>query len=323
MKPGPALAVLGLLACLASPVALPQSAYPARPVRLISPFPPGAVVDTLSRTLAAPLGELLGQPVIVENRAGAGGNIGMAAVAKSPPDGYTIGMGGIGPNAINPAVFSNTPYDTVRDFVPIVFVASNVNVLVVHPSVPAQNVKELIAYAKANPGKLSFGSAGTGTSQHMAGELFKLSTGIQMTHVPYKGGGPATADLIAGQIPLMFADISAALPHIRAGKLRALGVTTRERTPLLDVPTLIEQGVPDFDVNAWFGLMAPAGTPREIVLRLNAESVKALRQEATRERLESVGLTPAPGTPEEFGRHIAGELERWAKVAKAANIRAE
>jgi len=314
-------AALALLACVAAG-AFAQS-YPTRPVRLISPFPPGAVVDTLSRAVAAPLGELLGQPVVVENRAGAGGNIGMAVVAKAPADGYTLGMGGIGPNAINPAVFASTPYDTLKDFVPITFVASNVNVLVVHPSVPAHDVKELIAYAKANPGKLSFGSAGTGTSQHMAGELFKLSAGVQMTHVPYKGGGPATADLIAGQIPLMFADISAALPFIRAGKLRALGVTTRERTPLLDVPTLIEQGVADFDVNAWFGLMAPAGTPREIIARLNAESVKALKQKAIVERLEAVGLTPAPGTPEEFGRYIAGELERWAKVAKAANVRAE
>jgi tripartite-type tricarboxylate transporter receptor subunit TctC len=315
-------ATFAILACLAAAGAFAQS-YPSRPVRLISPFPPGAVVDTLSRAVAAPLGELLGQPVVVENRAGAGGNIGMAAVAKSPADGYTLGMGGIGPNAINPAVFANTPYDTLRDFAPITFVASNVNVLVVHPSVPARDVRELIAYAKANPGKLSFGSAGTGTSQHMAGEMFKLSTGVQMTHVPYKGGGPATADLIAGQIPLMFADISAALPFIRAGKLRALGVTTRERTPLLDVPTLIEQGVADFDVNAWFGLMAPAGTPREIIARLNGESVKALHQRSLVERLESVGLTPAPGTPEEFGRYIEGELARWAKVAKAANVRAE
>jgi tripartite-type tricarboxylate transporter receptor subunit TctC len=300
-----------------------QSAYPTKPVRMISPFPPGAVVDTLCRTLAVPLGELLGQPVVVENRTGAGGNIGMAAVAKAPADGYTIGMGGIGPNGINPSVYASMPFDAVRDFVPITFVASNVNVLVVNPWVPAQNVRELIAYAKANPGKLSYGSAGTGTSQHMAGELFKISTGAEMAHVPYKGAGPAVADLIAGQIPLMFADISAALGHIRAGKLRALGVTTRERTPLLDVPTLIEQGIPDFDVNAWFGLMAPAGTPREIVARLNADSVSALRRPAIRERLESVGLKPAPGTPEEFGRFIQGEIDRWAKVAKAANIRAE
>jgi tripartite-type tricarboxylate transporter receptor subunit TctC len=317
-------AVLGWITSLAiAGSAWGQSAYPTKPVRMISPFPPGAVVDTLCRTLAVPLGELLGQPVIVENRTGAGGNIGMAVVAKAPADGYTIGMGGIGPNAINPSINAAMPYDTVRDFIPITFVASNVNVLVVNPSVPAQNVRELVAYAKANPGKLSFGSAGTGTSQHMAGELFKLATGVEMTHVPYKGAGPAVADLIAGQIPLMFADISAALGHLRAGKLRALGVTTRERTPLLDVPTLIEQGVPDFDVNAWFGLMAPAGTPREIVVRLNADSVSALRRPAIRERLESVGLKPAPNTPEEFERFIQGELDRWAKVAKAANIRAE
>ncbi|HZE10939.1 MAG TPA: tripartite tricarboxylate transporter substrate binding protein [Burkholderiales bacterium] len=290
---------------------------------MISPFPPGAVVDTLCRTLAPPLGELLGQPVVVENRTGAGGNVGMDVVAKAPADGYVIGMGGIGPNAINPSVYAKMPYDSVRDFAPISFVASNINVLVVNPSVPAQDVRQLVAYAKANPGKLSYGSAGTGTSQHLAGELFKQLTGIEMIHVPYKGAGPAVSDLIGGQIPLMFADISASLGHIRSGKLRALGVATRERTPLLDVPTLIEQGIPDFDVNAWFGLFAPTRTPREIVVRLSADTVKALGSTATRERLQGMGLSPAPNTPEEFGRFVQGELERWARVAKAGNIRAE
>ena len=294
-----------------------------KPIRLISPFPPGAVVDTLCRTLAVPLGELLGQPVVVENRTGAGGNIGMDVVAKSPADGYTIGMGGIGTHGINPSVYASMPFDPVRDFAPITFVASNINVLVVHPSLPVKDVRDLIAYAKANPGKLAFGSAGTGTSQHLAGELFKQITGVEMTHVPYKGAGPAVADLIAGQIPLMFADISAALGHIRAGRLRALGVTTRERSPLLDVPTAIEQGVPDFDVNAWFGLFAPAATPPDIVARLNAESAKALGMPAIRERLQGVGLNPAPGTPEAFAQFIRAELARWAKVARAVNIRAE
>jgi tripartite-type tricarboxylate transporter receptor subunit TctC len=316
--------ILALTVCLT--VTLQQAwaqAYPVKPIRLISPFPPGAVVDTLCRTLAVPLGELLGQPVIVENRTGAGGNIGMDIVAKAPADGYTIGMGSIGTHGINPSVYAKMPFDPLRDFVPITFVASNINVLVVNPSLPVQNVQQLIAYARANPGKLSYGSAGTGTSQHLAGELFKQLAGIDMTHVPYKGAGPAVADLIGGQIPLMFADISASLGHIRAGKLRALGVTTRERTPLLDVPTVIEQGVADFDVNAWFGLMAPAGTPREAVARLSAESAKALNLPATRERLQSLGLNPAPNTPEEFARFIGGELERWAKVARAVNIRAE
>jgi tripartite-type tricarboxylate transporter receptor subunit TctC len=317
---------VALVACLAAVVCSPasaQPAYPVRPIRLISPFPPGAVVDTLSRALAAPLGELLGQPVVVENRTGAGGNVGMDVVAKAPADGYTIGMGGIGTHGINPSVYASMPFDPVRDFAPITFVASNINVLVVHPSVPAQDVQQLIAYARSNPGRLSYGSAGTGTSQHLAGELFKQVAGVQMTHIPYKGAGPAVSDLIGGQIPLMFVDISASLGHIRAGKLRALGVTTRERTPLLDVPTLIEQGIPDFDVNAWFGVLAPAGTPRDIVLRLNAEAVKALRLPATRERLENVGLKPAPNSPEEFAGFIRGELERWAKVARAANIRPE
>ena len=301
-------AVLALILCLGGAAQAWAQAYPAKPIRLISPFPPGAVVDTLCRTLAVPLGELLGQPVIVENRTGAGGN---------------IGMGSIGTHGINPSVYAKMPFDPVRDFVPVTFVASNINVLVVNPSLPVQNVQQLIAYARANPGKLSYGSAGTGTSQHLAGELFKQLTGTEMTHVPYKGAGPAVTDLIAGQIPLMFADISASLGHIRAGKLRALGVTTRERTPLLDVPTVIEQGVPDFDVNAWFGLMAPAGTPRDVVTRLSAESAKALNLPATRERLQSLGLNPAPNTPEEFAQFIRAELERWAKVAKAVNIRAE
>ncbi|HEX2566652.1 MAG TPA: tripartite tricarboxylate transporter substrate binding protein [Burkholderiales bacterium] len=300
-----------------------QAPYPAKPIRLVSPFPPGAVVDTLCRTLGAPMGELLGQPVVVENRVGAGGNIGMDLVAKAPADGYTIGMGSIGTHGINPSVYAKMPFDPVRDFVPITFVASNINVLVVNPAVPARNVQELISYAKANPGKLAFGSAGVGTSQHLAGELFKQVTGIEMSHVPYKGAGPAVSDLIAGQIPLMFADISAALAHVRSGRLRALGVTTRERTPLLDVPTVIEQGVPDFDVNAWFGLFAPAGTAPEIVARLNGAAVKALEAPATRERLLSLGLNPAPDTPQEFARFIRGELERWAKVARAVNIRAE
>jgi len=317
------LTLTAFLAAVALGDAWGQSNYPAKPVRLVSPFPPGAVVDTLSRTLATPLGELLGQPVVVENRPGAGGNIGMTVVANAPGDGYVIGMGSIGTHGINPSVYAKMPFDPVRDFAPITFVASNINVLVVHPSLPVQDVKQLVAYAKSNPGKLSYGSAGTGTSQHLAAELFKQINGIEMTHIPYKGGGPAVADLVAGQIPLMFIDISASLGHIRAGKLRALGVTTRQRTPLLDVPTLIEQGVPDFDVNAWFGLFAPAGTPREIVLRLQAESGNALRQPAIRDRLQNVGLNPAPNTPEEFAQFIRAELDRWAKVAKAVNIRAE
>jgi len=300
-----------------------QGAYPSKPIRLIAPFPPGAVVDTLCRTIAVPMGELLGQAVVVENRTGAGGNIGMEVVAKAPADGYTIGMGSIGTHGINPSVYARMPFDPLRDFMPITFVASNINVLVVNPSVPARDVQELISYAKANPGKLAFGSAGIGTSQHLAGELFKQVTGIEMAHVPYRGAGPAVSDLIAGQIPLMFADISAALGHIRSGRLRALGVTTRERTSLLEVPTLIEQGVADFDVNAWFGLFAPAGTPPEILAKLNSAGVKVLGAPGTRERLQSLGLNPAPGTPEEFARFIRGELDRWSKVARAVNIRAE
>ena len=311
--------IFALLAASASA----QSSWPAKPIRLISPFPPGAVVDTLCRTLAVPLGEALGQPVLVENRPGAGGNIGMEIVAKAPADGYTIGMGGIAQHAINPSVYASMPFDPVRDFAPIIFVARNINVLVVHPSLPAHDGRELIAYARANPGKLSFGSAGAGTSQHLAGELFKQLAGVDMTHVPYKGAGPAVTDLLAGQIPLMFVDISAVLGHVRAGKLRALGVTSRNRTPLLDVPTIAEQGLPGFEVNAWFGLLAPAGTPREIVARLNAETAKVLRSGATLERLQGLGLSVDPGTPEDFAALIASELARWGSIARAAKIRAE
>jgi len=316
------LVVLAFALLAASALAQPPP-WPAKPIRLISPFPPGAVVDTLCRTLAAPLGELLGQPVVVENRLGAGGNIGMELVAKSAPDGYTIGMGGVAQHAINPSVYARMPFDPVRDFAPITFVASNVNVVVVNPVVPAHDIQELIAYARANPGKLAFGSAGTGTSQHLAGELFKQLTGVEMTHVPYKGAGPAVSDLIGGQIPLMFADISAVLAHIQAGKLRALGVTSRTRTPLLDVPTVIEQGVPGFEVTAWFGLLAPAGTPREVVMQLNQSAARALRTPATAARLQALGLTPAPGTPEDFAELIRAELARWTKIVRAANIRAE
>src|ERR1043165_4599268 len=311
--------IFALLAASASA----QSSWPAKPIRLISPFPPGAVVDTLCRTLAVPLGEALGQPVLVENRPGAGGKIRLEIVAKAPADGYTIGMGGIAQHAINPSVYASMPFDPVRDFAPIIFVARNINVLVVHPSLPAHDVRDLIAYARANPGKLSFGSAGAGTSQHLAGELFKQLAGVDMTHVPYKGAGPAVTDLLAGQIPLMFVDISAVLGHVRAGKLRALGVTSRNRTPLLDVPTIAEQGLPGFEVNAWFGLLAPAGTPREIVARLNAETAKVLRSGATLERLQGLGLAVDPGTPEDFAALIASELARWGSIARAAKIRAE
>ena len=312
-----------LVAALISVAAQAQAPWPARPIRLVSPFPPGAVVDTLSRTLAAPMGELLGQPVVVENRPGAGGNIGMDVVAKSAPDGYTIGMGGIASHGINPSLYATMPFDPVRDFVPITFVARNVNVLVVHPSLPVHDVQELVAYAKANVGKLSYGSAGAGTSQHLAGELFKQLTGIEMTHVPYKGAGPAVTDLLAGQIQLMFADISAVLAHVRAGKLRALGVTSRSRTPLLDVATIAEQGVADFDVNAWFGLLAPAGTPREVVQQLNDAAARALRTPGIVARLEALGLTPAPGTPEEFGALIRSEIVRWDAIVKRAHLRVE
>ena len=301
-----------------------QPAYPVKPIRIVVPFAAGGATDILARAIGQKLNEAFGQPVIVDNRPGAGGNIGTDMVAKAAPDGYTLVMGGVGPNAINATLYPKLPYDAVNDFAPVAHVANVTNVLVVHPSLPARSVAELIAIAKARPGKLTQASSSPGSAGHLAGEMMKMMAGIDMVTVNYKGSGPALIDLISGQVDLMFDNMPPCLPNIKSGKLRALAVSNAERTSVLpDLPTVAESGLRGFDAGSWFGILAPAGTQNDIVNRLNAVIVKSLTTPELRERLSGQGAAPVGGTPEQFGRHIRGEIEKWAKVIKAANVQVE
>ncbi len=299
-------------------------AYPSKPIRLVVPFPPGGATDILAREVAQKLTEAWGQSVVVDNRPGAGGNIGAELVARAAPDGYTLLMGTVGTHAINASLYAKLPYDHVKDFAPVILVAGVPNVLVVNPALPVNTVAELIAYAKANPGKLNFASSGNGTSIHLSGELFKVMAGVQMTHVPYKGSAPAVADLISGQVQLMFDNLPPSLPQIKAGKLRALAVTSATRAPALpDVPTIAEAGLPGFEASSWFGVLAPAGTPPAIVARLNAEIAKWLASPEAREKLSKQGANAAGGSPEDFAKHIAAETTKWAKVVKDSGAKVD
>jgi tripartite-type tricarboxylate transporter receptor subunit TctC len=316
---------VGALALAVACGAHAQAPYPNHPVRIVVPFPAGGTTDILARATAQKLTEGLGQPFVVENRPGAAGNIGAELVAKSPPDGYTMLMGTVGTHAINPSLYDKMPYDHVKDFVPVVLVAGVPNVLVVHPSVPVMSVQELIAYAKANPGKLNFASSGAGTSIHLSGELFKTMTGVSMQHVPYKGSSPALADLTGGQVQLMFDNLPSALPLIKAGKLRALAVTSLTRSTVLpDLPTVSESGLAGFDSSSWFGLLAPAGTPKDVVARVNGEVAKWLATPDAKEKLAAQGAIVASGlAPEDFTRHIASETAKWQKVVKESGAKVE
>ena len=299
--------------------------YPSKPIRLVVPYPPGGPLDIMARAIGQKLTEAWSQPVVVDNRAGAGGNIGADLVAKGPADGYTLLMGAVATHAINPTLYAKIPYDPVRDFTPVALVAQVPNILVVNPSVPAKSVKELIALARARPGYLNFGSGSTGSTGHLAGELFKTMAGVQMVHIPYKGGAPAMADLLAGQVQLMFDNLANALPNVKAGRLRALAVTTLARSPAMpDLPTMAESGLPGFDLTTWFGLMVPAGTPPEIVAKLNAEIVRALNAKDMRERLEKMGAEPpANNTPEHFAAFVRAEAAKYAKVVKDSGAKVE
>lgn len=297
--------------------------YPSKPIRLVIGFAAGGPSDVAARTIAQKLTEKWGQQVIVDIRPGAGGNIATEIVAKAPADGYTL-LEPAFAHAVNPSLYSKLPFDAVKDFAPILLFASIANVLVVHPSLPVHSVTELIAFAKGRPNQLTYGSAGNGTASHLAGELLVLMGGIKITHVPYKGLAPAHTEIMGGQLSMMFDGIVTGMPAVKAGRLRALGVTTAKRWQgAPDIPTMSEAGLAGFEVNSWFGLLAPAGTPRDIVLRLNSEVARALREPDARERLNSIGAEPMDNTPEEFAAYINAEMAKWAKVVKTAGIRAD
>lgn len=297
--------------------------YPSRPIRLIVPYAAGGTSDILARIVSQKLGELLGKTVIVDDRPGAGGILGSNIVAKSDPDGYTLVLGSVGTHAINQSLYARMPYDAAKDFAPITLIANVPTVLVINPIVPAKSVRELIAYGRANPGKLNYASAGVGTTQHLAGELFKMKSGIEMVHVPYKGGAPAVTDLLSGQVQLMFPNIPVVRQYIESGKLRALGVAASHRSPSLpEVPTIAEAaGFDSFDVATWFGILAPAKTPNEIVTRLHDAIVQVIEQKDTKARLAQLGVEPLTSTPDEFARYIKSEIAAWAKVVKRAGAK--
>ena len=300
-----------------------QDAYPTRPLRFILPFPPGGGTDILGRLIADRLSASLGQPVVIENRGGAGGNVGAEAAARSAPDGYTIVL--VAPSlAISPTLYSRLNYDPVKDLAPVSLVATVPNVMITNPSVEAKTLQEFISLARTQPGGMNFGSGGSGTSNHLAGELFNLATGVKLVHVPYKGVNLAMNGVLAGEVQLAFIGIPVPAPHIKAGRLRALAVVARERSPALpDVPTGEEAGLPNFDVTTWYGILVPAGTPRPIVLRLNSELAKIMHSPEMKERLAVMATETMTSTPEEFAAYIRQEIAKWGDVVRKAGLRAD
>jgi len=316
------LLFLGVALLISAASALAQS-YPAKPIKIVVPFPAGGIADLYARLIGARLTDAWGQPIVIENRTGAGGNIGADAVAKSPPDGYTLVMGSFGTHAVNVSLFAAMPYDPVKDFAPVILVLEAEGLLVVHPSVPAQSVLDLIAYGRAHPGKLTYASAGMGTASHLAGELFKTMAKVEMTHVPYKGNVPAITDLLAGQTSLLFGTMPTVLPHAKAGKLRALATIGSVRSAAApELPTVAET-LPGFEVNNWVGLLAPAGTPNEIVRKWNVEVNRIMTGADIKQRLPVEGARYSPNTPEEFGAFIKSEIAKWAPVVKASGARVD
>jgi len=316
------------LACLAAAAATFASgaiaqSYPAKSVRLVVPYAPGGAVDIIARATAQELAKRLGQQIIVDNRTGAGGNIASDTVAKALPDGYTLLMASPA-NTINSSLYTNMPYDPLRDLVAIALIGSVPSVMVANPSLPVQDIRQLIALAKAKPGALTYGSGGSGTTEHLAGEMFKSFAGIDLLHVPYKGGAQVMIDLMGGQVALMFSNQLGVLPHIKAGKLKALGVASAERSAALpDVPTFAEAGFPDFKVSVWWGVMGPAGMPKEIVNQLNREIVAGLSSPEMKGRLQAMSAQPIGGTPEQFAAFFAAETKRWAPIVKASGAKAD
>ena len=325
--PGILKSALALVAIVATSAAGAQDnvrSYPDRPIRIVVTFPPGGPTDIIARAVGQKLAEAWGQPVVIDNRAGAGGNIGTDLVAKAPSDGYTLVLSNFGPLIISPFVYSKLPYDPVKDLTPITLAATSWFFLVVNPSVPATSLKELIALAKAKPGQLTFASAGNASPSHLAGALFQSVAGVTLTHVPYKGGAPSVAAVIGGEVQLAIESPPPIVPQVKAGKLRALGAARPDRSPLLpDVPTVSEAGLPGFEVGSWYGFHAPAGTPKPIIDKLHAEMVKAMRTPELRERFAAVGAETIANTPVQFRAFIDAELTKWGKVTKAAGVKVD
>ena len=315
------LAVVSLVPHLAT---AQTQTYPNRPIRAVVPLAPGGGTDTVARLVAAKLSEGLGQQIVVDNRGGGGGVVGTELVAKAAPDGYTILVGSITTNAVNPALYKKLPYDHLRDFAPISMIGTVPNALVVHPSVPAKSMKEFLAYAKTNPGKITYGSAGIGSAPHLSMELIRIMAGINMVHVPYKGAGAAVADVLGGQLQALCSSLAGLLPHIKSGRVRALGVTTSKRnTQLPEVPTIAESGIPGYEVTIWYAFYVPAGTPKPVIARLNAETVKALNSADLKERLTLQGLDVGSSTVAELDAFTKAETVKWAKVVKESGAQIE
>ncbi len=319
-----ALILFAALAAAGSPRAATPDSYPNRPVRLIVPFAPGGSNDILARTMAQKATAKLGQTMVVDNRTGAGGIIGVEMTAKAAPDGYTLVMGHIGTHAVNPSLYKNLPYDAVRDFTAIAPVASSPNILLVHPAVAASTVGKLIALARGKPAQLNYASGGIGGSTHLSAELFKIITGTDFVHVPYKGGGPALIALVAGEVAMLFNNIVSAMPQVRAGKVRALGITSRQRSPVVpELPTLAEAGVPGYEVVSWYGVLGPVGMPLAVVNRLNGTITSIMTAEEMRSRLAAEGVDVMKASPGEFADYVKREIAKWSKVIRQAGIRPE
>lgn len=315
---------LAFAAACVAPVQAQKLDYPTKPVRVVVTFPPGGSADAVVRMLVPRLTDKLGQPVVVDNRPGAGGNIGLTVVAKAPADGYTLGVGAAGALAANVSLYAQMPFDPAKDLVPVSMLAAIPFVIVGNPSVPAKTQRELIALLKAQPGKWSIGHGGNGTAMHLSASLFGQMADVKWVEVPYRGSGPAALDALSGQVPLAVVDLPAALQHIKAGKLVAYGVTSPQRLPMLpEVPTVAEAGLAGYDSTGWFGVVAPAGTPPAVIARLNAEITAALGDEAIKSAMRNLGVEPAPGSVEGFDAYIKAETQKWAKVIKAANIKVD
>ncbi|BDB28322.1 MFS transporter [Cupriavidus sp. TA19] len=309
-------ALVATCVTLATSLAL-AGPYPDKPIRMVVPFPPGGTTDLLGRVLATRLSETLGQQVVVDNRPGAGGTIGSDVVAKAPADGYTLLFGTVGTQSINASLYKKLPFDTQKDFTPVALFAGVPNILVVNPNVPAKTVQELMSYARSHPGALNMGSAGNGTTNHLSGELFKSMAKVKIVHVPYKGSGPAMADLLANQVQLMFDNLPGSLPHVKAGRLRALAVTSATRSPALpDVPTMAEAGVTGYEADVWFGVVGPRNLPPEVVTRLSQEITRIAQDKSMRDKLVQAGASPLTSTQDQFSLRIRKDMEKWARLVK-------